>query len=139
MILTPAIKSSSKLARATLVSCISVSFDVADAMLSSAMFCLPDLAACTIWSMVRSYFLKKTIGKVNGAIIYNLRLLEGYQVTVPTVLGYKAFVVVGWLHGLFLFSCFSVDLCDTRDLPPSRQSPQIILLLFLFYFQLTLH
>jgi len=36
-----------------LVSLISLSFEVADAMLPSMMFCLPDRAAWTIWSRVR--------------------------------------------------------------------------------------
>ena len=40
-------------ARATFVSLISVSFDVPLARLPSRMFCLPDLAAWTIWSWVR--------------------------------------------------------------------------------------
>jgi hypothetical protein len=36
-----------------LVSLISVSLEVAEAMLASMMFCLPDRAAWTIWSWVR--------------------------------------------------------------------------------------
>ena len=43
---------------ATFVSLISVSFDVPDALLPSAMFCLPERAACTIWSLVRSPLLR---------------------------------------------------------------------------------
>jgi len=42
-----------ELARATLVSLSSVSLEVPLAWLPSRMFCLPERAACTIWSRVR--------------------------------------------------------------------------------------
>ena len=37
---------------------VKVSFEVPEAMLPSMMFCLPERAACIIWSMVRSPFFK---------------------------------------------------------------------------------
>jgi hypothetical protein len=42
-----------RLARATPTNFNSVFLEVPDAMLPSAMFCLPLRAACTIWSWVR--------------------------------------------------------------------------------------
>jgi hypothetical protein len=53
------VSSSSRLARATLVSLISISFEVPDAWLASTMFCFQDRAAWTIWSIVRSPRLRK--------------------------------------------------------------------------------
>ncbi len=45
---------SSRLARATLMSFISPSFEVPETWLPSRIFCFPERAACTIWSTVRS-------------------------------------------------------------------------------------
>ena len=57
--------SSCKLAFATLSSFIYVSDDVGDTAQPSAIFCLPERAACTIWSVVRSPFCRKRRQKLN--------------------------------------------------------------------------
>ncbi len=45
-------------------------------------------------------FMKKSLGKVNGAIINNLRFLVDYQVSITSVFWDKAIISVNILFGL---------------------------------------
>ena len=88
----------SKLTRATLVSLISVSLDVANAILASAIFCLPLRAACN----GPVIFIKKAVGKIYSSIIDDFRFLITEQVTVTTVGWNKAFgIFMTITHRLF--------------------------------------
>lgn len=84
-----------------IVSLSSVSVEGRAALLASRMFCFPERAAWIIWSMVRSFFLRKLWQKAERDVIDNLRLLKREQFPIVPVRREKSGIVFHKSYGTY--------------------------------------